>query len=167
MGAFYETLRDLLTRERVLYEQAVELSRSKKEAVMNNKVAEVDVLIRSEQRLINDLQAAESKRLACLQDFAAHSGRDPAGMTLAGMVEAAPENERASLAEIHGALRSTLETLLALNEENRVLVESQLQYTQYMLSVLTDEDATHTYSSRGGEKTKTAEPPQRTMDFSI
>jgi flagellar biosynthesis/type III secretory pathway chaperone len=164
---FYDDLRSLLARETALYEKAVGLSRDKKEAVMGNKVAELDLLIRAEQGLVNDLQTAEKQRLACLREFAAQNGCDPAAVTLAGMVEAAPEGERAALAETHAVLRKTLETLLALNEENRLLVESQLQYTRYMLSVLTEEDATHMYSPQGGEKEKPREPAQRTMDFSV
>jgi flagellar biosynthesis/type III secretory pathway chaperone len=167
MNRFYAGLHGLLTRERELYEQAVTLSRAKKEAVLGNKVAELDALIRSEQGLVNGLQAAEGKRLACAGEFAALTGCDPAGVTLAAMVEAAPGDLRPALAEMHKSLRETLETLLVLNEENRLLVESQLQYTQYMLSVLSEESATHLYSSHGVENEKPKEPPQRTMDFSV
>jgi len=124
-------------------------------------------LIRSEQGLLNDLQDAERKRLTCLEAYAGQTGGDPAGVTLAQMVESAPEDMRGSLAGIHGSMRATLESLMAINEENRLLVESQLMYTRYMLSALTEEGATHTYSSQGGEKGKPAEPPQRTMDFSV
>jgi flagellar biosynthesis/type III secretory pathway chaperone len=167
MNGFYDTLQELLAQEKALYEQAVKLSRDKKEAVLGNKVAELDLLVRSEQKLISDLQAAEQRRMVSIHEFTAKLGIDPAAVTLAAMVESAPESRRKPLAEVHGALRETLETLLALNDENRVLVEAQLQYTRYMLSVLTEEDATHTYSSHRGEKEKSKEPPQRTMDFSV
>ena len=166
MSRFYEALRELLAQEKSLYAEAVGVSRSKKEAVLNGQVAELDALVRSEQGLLVRMQTAERRRMDCVGDYAARTGRAARDVTLSEMVDSAPAGERVSLAELHEELRGLLETLRALGEENRQLVESRLEYTRFMLSVLTEEDgASHTYTSRGAEHE--APPARGLMDLSV
>ena len=165
MNGFYTTLRGLLAQEKDLYAEAVGVSQAKKEAVSKGQVAELDGIVRAEQGLVIRLQTAERRRLDCLGDYAALTGRGTGDVTLAEMVESAPESERVSLAQLHEELRTLLESLLALNQENRLLVESRLQYTQYMLSVLTDNDSSNNYAAPGSEQQR--EPTPNLMDFTV
>ena len=155
MDMLFRRFFEILTGERTLYSQLVQLSQEKKDAVSQNKIDELDRIVRDEQNQLVRLQEWERARRKCAEEFAQAMGRPAGDIGMKDFLEACPAPQKPMIEKLYRELLSVVEEQAALNDINRQLIEQRLEYIDMMVgSAQPVRDTSHVYDSAGGERKK-------------
>ncbi|MCL2002597.1 MAG: flagellar protein FlgN [Oscillospiraceae bacterium] len=146
----WKRLISVLSEEKAIYEELLACSDEKRNAVYEGQLERLDAVVRKEQAAAARLEHWEKQRLACM-DAPEGSSDSP---TLLFFATLAPGGEGEALRALHGELSELLRDLQAKNAENKVLLESRLDYAKFAIDALHTEQSGGLYGSRYG-----SEPP--------
>ena len=156
MAGLMENLLTIMGEQLELYQNLLALAEEKRDAVIGNDIEGLQRITSVEHTLISKNNRLEKKRIIVTEDIANVLGVKAEDLTLSALAEIMrdkPEHE--AISTIGGELRTCVEKLRVLNDENKILVESALQYADYMLNVMrgvTAQDE-NVYNRRGRNKT--------------
>lgn len=144
---------DMLVNGKLLYSQMVTLSKEKKEAILSNKIDELDRVVRDEQNQLVRLQEWEKNRKRCAEEFAFKLGRSASDISIQNIIETAPDEQKQKLEGLHAELLKVVEEQVAINDVNRKLIETRLEYINMVVdTVRGDTDSSQMYSQSGAER---------------
>jgi flagellar biosynthesis/type III secretory pathway chaperone len=139
----WKRLADILSEEKAVYTELLELSEEKRAAVFDRDVQRLDAVVRREQSAVTELSHWEKQRLMCMDapgNDQLIQGQGPSDApTLLFFADKAPAGERARLLQLHEELSGLLRELSKRNAENKNLIESRLEYVQFAVDALTAE----------------------------
>lgn len=140
----------LLKMQKEIYEKLLELSEEKKSAISKGIIEELDKIVRSEQVLVIKASDVERRRKTAADSIAKIAGITGTSLTLRKLIEIAPSNFTEELKTLHADLSVVIEKQLKINEVNRQLLESRIQYINYMIgNIAPNADNTNKYGSSG------------------
>lgn len=149
MSAFLGELLQAMSAEREACTRLVELAKVKKEQLIGNRVSEINLTVRSEAEAVKKLKAAAKHRVEAVKAIALEHG-------IAGEIDFArtiallPADKRAAVENFKEDFAKTIEELASLNELNQRLIETQIQYTEFCLSMVTGSSSgLDTYANTG------------------
>lgn len=151
MDTLYQRFADLLGSGRQLYAQMVALSQAKRKAILGNQIDELDRAVRDEQNQLVRLQEWERNRKKCADELALKLGLAPEELRINDIIDAAPEYERPRLNARYQELLAVVQEQVAVNDQNRVLIESRLEYVNVMVDTMRGDSQDTTYTAQGGE----------------
>ncbi len=155
MREHIERIFGLLSVERDLYSELLRLSTQKKDAVTESKVSLLDEIVRSEQTLLIKLGEAERRRKRETSQLAKLCGKPEDKMTLTEVAALADAGMKTRLMALREELSGILQEQMVQNDQNKSLIESRLEYINYMLSAVSDSSAnTGLYSDKGAPVTR-------------
>lgn len=128
---------NILKKEHDFYKDLLELSKSKKDIVIEGRVADLDKLVKVEQNMIFDIGQLEKIREQEVGQICSIMGlkRDEATITeLSGKLDAKYKNE---LAKLQKLLSDTLGELKEVNTLNGKLIQQSLEYIDYSVNIIT------------------------------
>lgn len=140
----------IMSEGRAIYEELVRLSRDKKLAIADRSVDSLDALVRAEQGVVMRLSQWEKSRAECVARLAAQYSA-PEGAPFTWFAQKAPPEERSVFTKLHSELGALLKELSALNDDNKRMLESRLDYVRFAIDTLSDSNLS-VYDSRGGEQ---------------
>jgi len=133
----YERLIELLQVQSVLYNELLESARQKKGYIINNNIDSISRVTSHENALIGKLQRAESERQALASNIAKHMRISADGLTLAILISRVNDpSVREQLDCLRVSLRSSMDKLKVLNEQNKALINQSLEYIDYTVNLL-------------------------------
>lgn len=141
MGKWEEPLAGILEEERSLLRRLEELAERKTTALKAGDIPEIDRIVRLEQPLTLEMQAAESKRLALLCRYRLE------GKSLRDLVKLAADGGDEKLAGLSGPLETVSGRVRHANELNAELTRIRLEYSNRFLRSAVG--GRQTYDSRG------------------
>jgi flagellar biosynthesis/type III secretory pathway chaperone len=150
----WKRLADILSEEKAVYTELLELSEEKRLAVFDRDVQRLDAVVRREQSAVTDLNHWEKQRLVCMDapgndQLVLGQGSSDAP-TLLFYADKAPPEEGNILRTLHKELNEILAKLSKRNAENKALIESRLEYVQFAVDALTAEQTAGLYGSGYG-----------------
>lgn len=148
----WKRLADILSEEKAVYAELLELSEEKRTAVMDRDVQRLDAVVRKEQAAVTALNHWEKQRLVCMDAPGNdQQGQNPSDApTLLFFAESAPAEYGERLRVLHGELGEVLREVSKRNAENKALIESRLEYVQFAVDALTAEQTAGLYGSGYG-----------------
>ena len=144
---------DTLSAEREVHRELLTLSAKKKEAITKNDVTSLDRIVRGEEVLLSRLSHWEKKRKECVQTLSGKVGRPEEEVVIQDFFPLCEPDQKDRLSSLFRELTTLLEKQIAVNEINKRLIESRLEYINYSLETVAGNglDAYHTYGGGGLE----------------
>ena len=124
MASLMDNLVEVLEEENTQYEKLVELSKSKKRAIIKTDVVELEKITEQEQEVSGLLRNLDNRRDAVLKDMADVLGKDFKEMTitkLIGYLGGQPK-EQERLSEIRAKILTTGNQMQECNRRNEELL---------------------------------------------
>jgi len=144
---------DTLSAQREVHMELLSLSEQKKDAITKNDVPSLDRIVKGEEVLLSRLNQWEHKRRECVRELAGQVGRPVGEVVLRDFLPLCDTDQRERLETLHTELTSLLKRQIAVNDINKRLIESRLEYINYSLETASDagQSAFHTYGEEGRE----------------
>lgn len=141
----------IMDEECALYEELLQLSREKQEAVTEQSLSKLDHIVREEQMRLAKQQGLEKRRVACVSELSKLTGQPVGDITMLTFAEAAPPEQKGNLRALAEKLSDTLNHLKKNNDINSRMLESRLEYIQCMLSSASAMQESGVYTPKGTE----------------
>ncbi|MDR2670156.1 MAG: flagellar protein FlgN [Oscillospiraceae bacterium] len=126
----------VLTAERDVHRELLRLSEAKKVAITENNLSDLDGIVKQEQILLTRLNEEERKRRDCVNALAARLGQRAADIVLQDFLNVSDVRHAEQLNALYTELTDLLDRQVRLNEINRKLIESRLEYIHYTLDAV-------------------------------
>ena len=134
-GLTFELI-DTLERQFALFDELIAYAAEKKDLIVGNKTSDLSKLTADENSVVVKLQKLDKSRAVLMNDIANVLGKTqvPTLTELAEMLKETPEYER--IKDIAVRTRAKLEELKALNDQNKILVDSSLDYINFTINAI-------------------------------
>ena len=160
MQQMMERFCESLTAEREVHKELLSLSVRKRDAITSNDVPSLDRIVKNEELLLSRLSHWEKKRRDCVHDLAGQSGRPEREIVLQDFFNLCDEQQKERLSGLHSDLKTLLEKQIAINEINKRLIESRLEYINFSIETAAGSGQAP-YQTYGGGK-ENAKPARKT-----
>lgn len=137
MASLMDNLVEVLEEENTQYEQLVELSKEKKEAIVKADVQKLEEITAQEQEISSQLRNLDVRRDSVLKDMSDVLGKDFKEMTitrLIGYLDQQPK-EQARLSEIRAKILETGNQMQQWNKRNEALLNQALEMVEFDLTL--------------------------------
>lgn len=137
MASLMDNLVEVLEEENTQYEQLVELSKEKKEAIVKADVQKLEEITAQEQEISSQLRNLDVRRDSVLKDMSDVLGKDFEEMTitrLIGYLDQQPK-EQARLSEIRAKILETGNQMQQWNKRNEALLNQALEMVEFDLTL--------------------------------
>ena len=146
MAGLMIQLIDVLAEHASICEELIVLGKQKKEYIINNDVSSLRKLTVQENTLVGKAQRVEKARLELVGDIAVVLNEKTGSLTLSRLAEIIQgQAEHEPFSRAADRLRSSLDALKALNEQNKLLLQNALDYVDFSINVIRS-----TYSGDAG-----------------
>lgn len=131
-----ELLLDLQT-ETSTYQELVDLSDVKREAIIHGRVEELEGITAQEEEISSRLKNLETKRTNILKDMAVVLGHDGEQMTVTIVIEklGSQPKEQQALTEARDRLVEIASQLQFANQQNSILLQQALEMVEFDLTL--------------------------------
>lgn len=137
MASLMDNLVEVLEEENTQYEKLVELSKLKKQAIVEADIPSLERITEQEQDVSSILRNLDIRRDAVLKDMSDVLGKDFKEMTitrLIGYLEQQPK-EQERLSEIRAKILETGSQMQEWNKRNEVLLNQALEMVEFDLTL--------------------------------
>lgn len=149
MSAYLVELLEAMTAERDACFRLIELGKTKKDQLIENRVTELNLTVRAESEAVKKLKTAAKHRIEALKGIALEFGLDHS-IEFDNVLALLHPEKRTEAQGIKASVQAAVEELAALNALNQRLIETQIQYTEFCLSMLTEgPERLDTYENTG------------------
>ena len=118
MASLIETLIDVLDKENTEYQGLLKLSEEKTTAIVNGNVERLQEILGLEQRSIDKINKLDAFRVENIVD----------------MLSGQPKDAKA-LTDVHMKLKRTLDQLMKVNENNKMLLQESMDMIEFELNL--------------------------------
>ena len=133
----FDRLIEILQSQLSLFSELLELSRQKKAYLVKNDIEGIRRLTACENSLIGKLQRLERERVSMVSDLAKRLNVSITGLTLTKLAESAREPQvKKQLGCLRVQLRSQMDELKSVNEQNKTLINHSLEYIDFTMNLL-------------------------------
>jgi flagellar biosynthesis/type III secretory pathway chaperone len=153
MSGLINELLDVLHDEAALYEDLVQLAKTKKTLVIANDTHSLKDLNDKENGIAGKIQRSEKKRLGLIKDIANVLNEKESAITLASLADRmADQPESEEMRSVAQRLKKSLAALKELNEQNRTLIENALAYVDFSINLIRGATADAPIYAANGEE---------------
>ncbi len=138
MASLMEELIVVLEKERDIYQSLIPISEKKTLALVKSDLKALQTVTDEEQRLLDQVYAADKKREQIIANMGVVLNKDPKELdltTLAKLMGKQPE-EKKKLSQLHDSLRLVMKRLVAVNEKNKELIENSLEMIEFNMNFI-------------------------------
>ena len=119
------------------YKSLLDIAKEKTDAIIRNDIDELQIIVGREQQIIEKLDALESAREEHVEDIANVLNVPLDEMKidrLIRMMEKQPQFQQ-ELIRVHDSLKATMNQLIMLNDNNRVLLQQSLDMLEFEINI--------------------------------
>lgn len=137
MASLIETLIDVLDRENTEYEGLLDLSKEKTSAIVRGQTDKLQEILGLEQGYIDRIDALDDKREENVKDICNVLNLSQKGMKLDLIIEmlSRQPKEQKALEEVHMKLKRTLDQLMRINENNKILLKESMEMLEFEMNL--------------------------------
>ena len=138
MATLIETLIQVLNEECDVFDQLLDISKDKTQAIVANDIDKLKTITDQEQDVLTVITNLENKREEATTDIATVLGKDPKNSTLKDIISYldGQADVKNRLARGHDDLLGKVKRLAQENQHNAVLVQDQLDLIDFSLNAL-------------------------------
>ena len=132
-----DDLIQVLENENEQYKQLAELSKQKKQVIIDADVPALEKIVDLEQNVASKIQNLDNRRLKVMHDMSVvlnHSDQDFTVDTVIEMLSSQPK-EQQRLKDVKKQLKTTLEEVRSINEQNQTLLNQALELVEFDLTL--------------------------------
>lgn len=162
MASLIETLIDVLKQENTEYEKLLELSDQKTAAIVHANIDRLQEILLEEQSLIDTINKLEDQRIENVSDICNVLNLKKKDIKLEDIVEVLKKQpkEHDELEEVNAQMKRTLNQLMKINENNKLLLKESLDMVEFELNlaknaVLAPQTANYSKGSYDEERIQT------------
>lgn len=137
MASLIETLIDVLDKENTEYQGLLKLSEEKTTAIVNGNVERLQEILGLEQRSIDKINKLDAFRDENVGDICNVLNIPRKGIkieNIADMLSGQPKAAKA-LTDVHMKLKRTLDQLMKVNENNKMLLQESMDMIEFELNL--------------------------------
>ena len=137
MASLMDDLIQVLENENEQYKQLAELSKQKKQVIIDADVPALEKIVDLEQNVASKIQNLDNRRLKVMHDMSVvlnHSDQDFTVDTVIEMLSSQPK-EQQRLKDVKKQLKTTLEEVRSINEQNQTLLNQALELVEFDLTL--------------------------------
>lgn len=137
MASLMDNLLSVLEQENVEYQRLTELSRQKRQIIIDADIPGLEEITGKEQDVTSTILNLENKRREVINDMAIVLSKDPKDLTITNMIaflNKQPE-EQQRLKNVQERLRSTLDGMVKINQQNEMLLQQALEMIDFDLTL--------------------------------
>jgi len=134
-----QTLADLcslLQEQKEVLGNMLELAKEERKIIVAGESEKLEDIIRLELKELNKLGRVEKNRLELHKAIATELGLPENEITVTSIAEKAEPDEREAIKKLQTELTPLIEEHAAINNENRELIKSHIEYSQVMLELM-------------------------------
>ncbi|MBD5501675.1 MAG: flagellar protein FlgN [Lachnospiraceae bacterium] len=133
-----ENLIEVLEKESGEYESLLELSMRKTPVIVAGSLEELAKITDEEQNVVDRINHLDVKRQEVFADVANVINKDVEVLKISDLIEMLAERpeEQKKLAIVHDKLRTVLNEVGRVNEQNRVLIQNSLEMVEFDMNML-------------------------------
>lgn len=137
MASLIETLIDVLDKENTEYESLMELANNKTSAIVNGDVDKLQEILLQEQHCIDVINGLDAKREENVKDICNVLNIPTDGIKIADIVNLLSKQPKgkAALSEVHFKLKRTIDNLMKVNDNNKVLLQESMDMIEFELNL--------------------------------
>lgn len=148
-GEAVEELIRVLDEQAALYETLLDLSRRKRELLVQGGAAEFEALVDQEQAVLWQAARLEERRFGLQTNLAGTLGRDAAELNVTELLSLTQKPQTSRLSQLQQRISDTLGELGRVNEQNSLLIRKSLSYIEAALNRMTRDNAAPVYAPDG------------------
>lgn len=130
-------LMSVLTEEKNIYDELLEISKNKKNIIVEGNVNELEKITKTEQSIMIELSKLEDRREDNIQRIADIIGIEPQNLTISKLAEHVDHETGKKLRDMRDTIMKVLKELKDLNALNSKLINSSMEYIEFSLGLLT------------------------------
>lgn len=153
MEKLYTGLLENMDLQSAIYEKLLALAQEKQPVLVKGNIAELERITRDEEILILQVGRLEEQRKALHQKLANHFTLSPEELTVSELVKRT--NNKDSVAQLLVLLEKTegkLRDLEDVNKSNSQLIKNSLDFIEFSMNVLVNNDKAPGYGETDDEK---------------
>ena len=127
---------DVVQQELTVYQSVLGKANQKKEALIKNDISMLEHIVARESGIVKTMQELEQRREGLIRAIAEKHGLDEQKATLADIAALYPDKSE-TLLTLKTELSRVLAEIQKLNEANKALLDTHLQYTSFCINLLT------------------------------
>lgn len=137
MASLMEDFMGVLEQENGEYQRLTELSREKRQIIIDGDIPALEKITNQEQEIASVLKNLENRREEVVKDMSIVLSKEPEELTITNMIaflNKQPDEQR-KLTELREKLRATLENMADINQQNEVLLQQAMEMTEFDLTL--------------------------------
>lgn len=137
MASLMEEFMDVLERENGEYERLTELSREKRQIIIDGNIPALEEITNREQEITSILKNLEKKREEVVNDMSIVLSKKPEELTVTNMIAFLNKQpkEQQQLRELKEKLHATLEQMAEINNQNEALLQQAIEMAEFDLTL--------------------------------
>lgn len=138
MASLIENMIDILDKESVEYDNLLKLSIRKTPVIVSENLEELAKITDEEQIIVSRINHLDSKREEAINDIANVLNKDVTNLQIVDLISmlASRPEEQQKLATAFDRLKENVLSVKRINEQNRELLESALEFVQFNMNVI-------------------------------
>jgi len=131
-----DRLIELLQMQLALYNELLDIAQQKKAFIVKNDIGSMKLITGRENSIIGKIQKTEQELRELVLKIAKSPSVSTNELTLAELINSINEsNEKRQLSSLRKSLRSSMDEVKVLNEQNQKLINQSLEYMDYILNL--------------------------------
>ena len=137
MASLMEDFMDVLEKENGEYERHTELSREKRQIIIDGDIPALEKITNQEQEIASVLKNLENRREEVVKDMSIVLSKKPEELTVTNMIAFLNKQpkEQQQLRELKEKLHTTLEQMAEINNQNEVLLQQAIEMAEFDLTL--------------------------------
>lgn len=137
MASLMEDFMEVLEKENGEYERLTELSREKRQIIINGDIPALQEITEREQEVTGTIKNLENKREQVVKDMSIVLSKKPSELTVTNMIAFLNKQprEQQKLRELKVKLRSTLDEMADINKQNEILLKQAIEMVEFDLTL--------------------------------
>lgn len=137
MASLMEDFMDILEKENGEYQRLTELSREKRQIIIDGNIPALEEITNREQEVTSVLKNLENKREEVVNDMSIVLSKKPEELTVTNMVAFLNKQpkEQQKLQDLKERLHKTLSEMADINGQNEVLLQHAMEMAEFDLTL--------------------------------
>lgn len=138
MASLMEELILILEEETVEYKSLLELSKEKTQVIVSGSIEELTKITDKEQLVVSSINKLEKKREETLKDISVVLNKDIDILKVTNIIKMLEKRpmEQKRLAKAHDSLKETVDAMVNINNQNRMLIEHALEMVEFDMNLV-------------------------------
>lgn len=137
MASLMEDFMSILEEENGGYQRLTELSRQKRQIIIDGDIPALEAITDQEQEVTSRLKNLENKRNEVVSDMSIVLSKKPEELTVTNMIAFLNKQpqEQSKLMDLRDRLRETLREMENINSQNEVLLKHAMEMAEFDLTL--------------------------------